>query len=197
MRYLESCITELKSQHTSDHPSRAESFRPSVTPSNVADEEAMDDESDEDMDEDEDDSALPMQPSPAIPPLSAHSSTAPTPTEPFIRRDSRLSLGGGQASLVSSAPTSANVSPAINSAELRPEMWSPSFLPPSAFSSSAQSTATEALNRIELTSPEILPQSDQEASAALLMLNNDRRSWSSAAGSEKGRGMSVKDLLTG
>jgi hypothetical protein len=42
-----------------------------------------------------------------------------------------------------------------------------------------------------LTSPALNPQSelDQEAMAALLMLNNDRRD-------SKGRGLSVRDLLS-
>jgi len=46
-----------------------------------------------------------------------------------------------------------------------------------------------------LTSPALLPQRDldQEATAALLMLNTDRRGTS---GSASGRGMSVKDLLS-
>jgi hypothetical protein len=46
-----------------------------------------------------------------------------------------------------------------------------------------------------LPSPALLPQGDldQEATAALLMLNTDRRGTS---GSTSGRGMSVKDLLT-
>jgi hypothetical protein len=39
-----------------------------------------------------------------------------------------------------------------------------------------------------------LEQVDHEATAALLMLNTDRRSWSGLKG---GRGMSVKDLLSG
>ena len=41
---------------------------------------------------------------------------------------------------------------------------------------------------------------DKEATAALLMLNNDRRDWRSARESDVGRdssGMSVKDLLSG
>jgi hypothetical protein len=46
-----------------------------------------------------------------------------------------------------------------------------------------------------LTSPALLPQRDldQEATAALLMLNTDRRG---TQGSVSGRGMSVKDLLS-
>ncbi|KAH8808199.1 hypothetical protein F5884DRAFT_821607 [Xylogone sp. PMI_703] len=46
-----------------------------------------------------------------------------------------------------------------------------------------------------LTSPTLLPQRDldQEATAALLMLNTDRRG---TTGSASGRGMSVKDLLS-
>lgn len=46
-----------------------------------------------------------------------------------------------------------------------------------------------------LPSPALLPQGepDQEATAALLMLNTDRRGTN---GSESGRSMSVKDLLT-
>jgi hypothetical protein len=58
-----------------------------------------------------------------------------------------------------------------------------------------------------LTSPAISPTQmpeDHEATAALLMLNTDRRSWSGEAkpkvqrtdaGSNGGRGMSVRDLL--
>jgi hypothetical protein len=44
-----------------------------------------------------------------------------------------------------------------------------------------------------LTSPALGPQPDREdheATEALLMLNTDRRTWS-------GRGMSVRDLLSG
>jgi hypothetical protein len=46
-----------------------------------------------------------------------------------------------------------------------------------------------------LTSPALLPQRDMdhEATAALLMLNSDRRG---THGSSSGRGMSVKDLLS-
>jgi len=46
-----------------------------------------------------------------------------------------------------------------------------------------------------LTSPALVPQRDldQEATAALLMLNSDRRS---AVGGSNGRGMSVRDLLS-
>ena len=38
---------------------------------------------------------------------------------------------------------------------------------------------------------------DQEATAALLMLNHDRRSWRGGKSSGGGGGMSVKDLLSG
>lgn len=52
-----------------------------------------------------------------------------------------------------------------------------------------------------LTSPALAPQADREdheATEALLMLNTDRRNWSgSTSGQGGGRGMSVKDLLTG
>ncbi|KAF1968344.1 hypothetical protein BU23DRAFT_558576 [Bimuria novae-zelandiae CBS 107.79] len=52
-----------------------------------------------------------------------------------------------------------------------------------------------------LTSPALGPQADREdheATEALLMLNTDRRSWNgSTAGQRGGRGMSVRDLLTG
>lgn len=48
-----------------------------------------------------------------------------------------------------------------------------------------------------LTSPALLPQRyrdlDQEATAALLMLNTDRRNYGNSTG---GRGMSVQDLLS-
>jgi hypothetical protein len=49
-----------------------------------------------------------------------------------------------------------------------------------------------------LTSPALLPQRDldQEATAALLMLNSDRRGAGGGVNSGTGRGMSVRDLLS-
>jgi hypothetical protein len=56
---------------------------------------------------------------------------------------------------------------------------------------------TSMLEVLSLTSPALLPQRDrdmdQEATAALLMLNTDRRGTHGGIG---GRGMSVKDLLS-
>ncbi len=66
---------------------------------------------------------------------------------------------------------------------------SPAFGPQTyGFSHGTASTAGSTL-----TSPPLLPQRDldQEATAALLMLNSDRRSTHGS-----GRGMSVRDLLT-
>jgi hypothetical protein len=81
---------------------------------------------------------------------------------------------------------------------------SPSILPTPAYSAqlppfSAVSAASAA--RFALTSPALRPiddgakegereREDHEATAALLMLNSDRRSWT-------GRALGVKDLLSG
>lgn len=69
------------------------------------------------------------------------------------------------------------------------------FYPQSSPDFSVQSSHTSTAFS-SLTSPALRPQpdhDDHEASSALLMLNSDRRSWTSASG---GRGMSVKELLS-
>jgi hypothetical protein len=67
--------------------------------------------------------------------------------------------------------------------------------------SSKNSISGSAGGGFALTSPALGPQADREdheATEALLMLNTDRRSWhGSNSGHCGGRGMSVKDLLTG
>jgi hypothetical protein len=73
-----------------------------------------------------------------------------------------------------------------------------SSMTPPAFGSQAYEYAVSNTSaNSTLTSPALLPQRDrdldQEATAALLMLNTDRRGTNSSA---NGRGMSVKDLLT-
>ncbi|KAL1599809.1 hypothetical protein SLS60_007614 [Paraconiothyrium brasiliense] len=67
--------------------------------------------------------------------------------------------------------------------------------------SSKNSLSGPAGGGFALTSPALGPQADREdheATEALLMLNTDRRSWQGSNGGQGGgRGMSVKDLLTG
>jgi hypothetical protein len=119
---------------------------------------------------------------------------------------------------VSSVPSHhPSISPAIlPSAQTSPEILSKpskygygyhsarsSALPSPAFEPQTQASGPSYSNFAPLTSPALRPQSegskalekdDHEATAALLMLNTDRRSWS---GPTSGRSMSVKDLLSG
>ncbi len=69
---------------------------------------------------------------------------------------------------------------------------SPAF-GPQGYSGYARGSASASASGSTLTSPPLLPQRDldQEATAALLMLNSDRRSTNAS-----GRGMSVRDLLS-
>lgn len=62
-------------------------------------------------------------------------------------------------------------------------------------STAAYTHSSTSASGSTLTSPALLPQSDldQEATAALLMLNSDRRG---TGGSNNGRALSVRDLLS-
>lgn len=118
-------------------------------------------------------------------PSPATSTPLPDPRQPsaspgLLPQDARA-----RQSSYSSISTSRNYSFATSHSSTA----SPALLPGSydyARSSAAGST---------LTSPALLPQCelDQEATAALLMLNTDRRG---TQGSSSGRGMSVRDLLS-
>ncbi|CAI6247075.1 unnamed protein product [Periconia digitata] len=106
----------------------------------------------------------------------------------------RYSLGG---SCVRSTATSPSMQPSPAFGGQTP---SQSFNNPfSAGPSSKNSVSGPSGSVFALTSPALGPQADREdheATEALLMLNTDRRSWTSERNTG-GRGMSVRDLLSG
>ncbi|KAK5013033.1 hypothetical protein BJ546DRAFT_98404 [Cryomyces antarcticus] len=152
----------------------------------------------------------------------------PQQQHPIPRNHSLTSLH--RTSTTSSTPTA---SPSLNpSPYVRSTQTSPSFGPQTSQPSQPYPSYTSQFSTFSLTSPALLPQPDslrpeaekekyrtkgaeealamdQEATAALLMLNTDRRSWgsgeggggsasgSASAGASGVRGMSVRDLLSG
>lgn len=228
MRYLEKCLSDLKTAHLSrrDSPASAASDLPPPPVRRVLEDD--DDDEEDDHDEEMDDAVSPtyVKPtstshrysiataSPAIYPSDRSAYSHSTTTSPAILPHDRL------------AHYSANPSPALPPSDphhytmaftsVRSTVTSPTIHPSPAFSAHTPS-ATHFSNpfhgngppssgpipapgsshgslNFQLTSPALLPQpdrEDQEATAALLMLNTDRRSWSGA------RGLSVKDLLSG
>lgn len=184
LRYLEQCVTDLKAANTTanlslPHQPRAPTPRAarSASPAHI-------DNSDDDDDEDGD---LEMHDSPSIDPSP---SLAATPSQDLLR----------------SSHASTTTSPAMNPS--RHNTHSSSYasissLPSPAFSAQSfqhsyqdlhRSTFTRSTDTSPALRPSVAQDADQEATAALLMLNTDRR-YSSGAG-KKGRGMSVQDLLS-
>ncbi|KAF2832818.1 hypothetical protein CC86DRAFT_399483 [Ophiobolus disseminans] len=215
MRYLETCVANLKAANRRDSPSSAVSETAPPPLRRMRDE---DDEEDEDEDEEMEDAVSPTYVDSTIPKSTYHVSDPPsdrrsvcshsTTTSPAILpRDDR-------------GHYSANPSPALQpsdpyhyslgSASIHSTITSPSIHPSPAFSAhtpSATLFSNPFHNGPPSTGPVAAPGSshgaapfslgppadreDHEATEALLMLNTDRRSWSGA------RGMSVKDLLSG
>lgn len=224
MRYLEQCVADLKAANSRrDSPSSTTSELPPPPTRHMRDNEEDDREQDEDME----DAVSPtyVEPvssqsrfsfatvSPAIYPSDRSAYTHSTTTSPAIMPHDH----NGQ--------YSANPSPALRPSDphhyslaatsCRSTVTSPSIHPSPAFSAHTPSAtyfsnpfhngpvstaavvapgSSHGSVHFSLTSPALKPQADredQEATEALMMLNTDRRSWSG------GRGMSVKDLLSG
>ncbi|KAI0140041.1 hypothetical protein F4776DRAFT_572290 [Hypoxylon sp. NC0597] len=181
VRYLEDCITKLKEQRDDQSTTPAPSqFK--LPPSNDHDAYDVEDKEDEEEDEAQEDVEMTNSeaPSPAYvetPARSSQSSISPAlmAQDARARQQSYSSASTEYRHYSYSAPS--NTSPAFG-----PQGY-PQHVGPASASHSA------------LTSPALRPQQeiDQEASAALLMLNADRRG---APGAGSGRGMSVKDLLS-
>jgi hypothetical protein len=223
MRYLQQCITDLKTAHHHDSPSSAysEVAPPPLRHVRDDEEEEDNDNDNEDGNEDEEmedatspthvDSSVPKSvyqfanASPAIYPSDRSTYSYSTTTSPAILP---RNAGHYSASVQSSDPhryslASSTGRSTVNSPLMQP---SPAFSAhtPSAtlFSnpfqngptSNAAPGSSHSAAPFSLTSPMLAPQADREdheATEALLMLNTDRRSWCG------GRGMSVKDLLSG
>ncbi|OJD38680.1 hlh transcription [Diplodia corticola] len=217
MRYLERCVAGLKTANKGKLSSESPPWQQlTATPQWQPPTTVEDYEGSEDQDEDMSEAGSPNATTPnaqtAQPPNPGPPSSSTSPTMHPTDR----------------SHFSAQVSPAIfpadgghrrlSSLTASPNMFG---IPPHHFSFSAHSTTTspsilpspsvvgqpESRSRHQsfaLTSPALGPQpdsrDDHEATAALLMLNSDRRSWSGAnstASTPGSRGMSVKDLLSG
>lgn len=187
---------------------------------------ALDDEDDDDEDmEDENDEAAASTPATAaldhsnsmvsLPSLSQITTT--NTTSPSI-----FSVGAGRHYSISSA-SQASYSPYFHSNQTSPAfgpqlshvstapafsnafgLGSPALKPADSAHTLRQiaegATELSEKHRTTAKSGRSEHELDQEATAALLMLNNDRRSWRSARESDSGRanaGMSVRDLLSG
>jgi len=189
MRYLEQCLTDLKAAHSQCRPTSTSTYTspppPSHTPrpneSGNPPSKAQAEDSDEDSDEEMSDAASPHTVHPHYRTASSAHSNRPSISPAIL--------------------PSAFTSPAISSHHQREYSYN------STYTSALPSPAYEAQNKpsgasfstFQLTSPALRPQDnkdmeqdDHEATAALLMLNTDRRKWSGPS-----RGMSVKDLLSG
>lgn len=185
LRYLEQCIANLQAANSSKaiptvQPHAPPRIKTSFSP--VEDEKDVDDDDDDeeedqgqDVDEDQE--------------MENSESTATTPA--FTTMDSQASAY--------KSPLSTHTSPALNAINHRPSSSyassAVSNLPSPAYG--PQKTPLQGLqfgySHSTSTSPMLLPDPenpDHEATAALLMLNQDRRNPSS------GRGLSVKDLLS-
>ncbi|KAL3428026.1 helix-loop-helix DNA-binding domain-containing protein [Phlyctema vagabunda] len=177
VRYLEDCVGKLKDENTRNSSTAAlaefELPPPSKGSVDTSTKYTDTEEEDEDVDMGNSDATSPTQLTPV--PNIHQPSISPTimPQEPRDRQNSYSSNSYGY-------NTSANTSP-----QFGPSLYDYSRNNPGSIGSA-------------LTSPALLPQRDRdldhEATAALLMLNADRRG---THGSRSGRSMSVKDLLSG
>ncbi|KAI1136932.1 hypothetical protein F5Y05DRAFT_91039 [Hypoxylon sp. FL0543] len=181
VRYLEDCITKLKEQREDQSTTPAPpQFR--LPPPNDHDSYDMEDKDEEEEDEGQGDVEMTNSevPSPVYaqtPALSNRSSISPA----LMAQDAR-----GRQQSYSSASTEYR-----HYSYSAPSNTSPIFGP----QGYQQHVGPASASHSALTSPTLRPQQeiDQEASAALLMLNVDRRG---TASSGPGRGMSVRDLLS-
>ncbi|KAI1214154.1 uncharacterized protein F4807DRAFT_116870 [Annulohypoxylon truncatum] len=181
VRYLEDCISKLKEQRKDQSTTPAPPhFK--LPPSN--DQDAYDMEEDKEDEEEEGQEDVEMTnseaPSPVCAQTPAHSNQSSI-SPALVAQDAR----GRQHSYSSVSTEYRHYSysgPSTTSPAFGPQGYPPHVGP----ASTSHST---------ITSPALRPQQeiDQEASAALLMLNVDRRGTSSTG---PGRGMSVRDLLS-
>ncbi|KAI1774946.1 hypothetical protein F4818DRAFT_56658 [Hypoxylon cercidicola] len=180
VRYLEDCITKLKEQHDDQSTPAPPQFKlPSLNDRDVYD---MDDDKEDDEEEGQEDVEMTNSEAPSpvyaqTPVLSNRSSISPT----LLAQDAR-----GRQHSYSSVSTEYR-----HYSYTAPATISPAFGP----QSYSQPVGTTSASNSTLTSPALRPQQeiDQEASAALLMLNVDRRGMNNGG---PGRGMSVRDLLS-
>lgn len=186
VRYLEDCVTKLKAENgrrtpipaTRDDymplpPAAREPYNPTGDYGTYHGEEEEDE--DEDVDVEMTSSEAPSPKYESVPSRSHHPSISPA----LLAQDSRN--------------RGASISSATN--DYRPYTYASSTTSPAFGPRPYEYAISTSASNSTLPSPALLPQRDidQEATAALLMLNADRRGTNSSIG---GRGMSVKDLLT-
>ena len=197
MRYLEQCLGDLKSAHSQCRPLDPTAYQQRqqapfrATPysdATPAAGSAIEEDSDEDEEMSEAPSPHSMRPRSSIAPSSTGYSHQPS-ISPAILPSSHTSplmtVKHKPSHSYYSANSSAQPSPAF---EPQTQAGGPNY--------SSFSLTSPALGPQEGGPGNVkaLEQGDHEATAALLMLNTDRRSWN---GQKGGRGMSVKDLLSG
>ncbi|KIW06831.1 uncharacterized protein PV09_02511 [Verruconis gallopava] len=195
MRYLEQCLADLKSAHSQCRASPHETNRPKLPPFSHVERrsETMPTGANHAADSDEE------------------MSEATSPQFPRPQSAAASSVRSHQPSISPAILPSAQTSPEIIS---KPSKYGyvyhsgrSSALPSPAFEGQVQTSGQAYSNFAPLTSPALGPQGenakpmekdDHEATAALLMLNTDRRSWSGPSENRRsGRSMSVKDLIHG
>ncbi|KAI5865121.1 hypothetical protein GGS23DRAFT_594671 [Durotheca rogersii] len=178
VRYLEDCISKLKSQHddraATENPTQ---FRLPPTNDNAT-YDMEDKEEDEEEGGPEDVEMTGSEAASAQTPARSHQSSI---SPALVAQDAR-----GRRQSYSSASTEYR-----HYSYSGPSTASPAFGP----QAYPQPVAPASTSHSALTSPVLRPQQeiDQEASAALLMLNVDRRGMAHGG---PGRGMSVRDLLS-
>ncbi|KAI1459289.1 hypothetical protein F4805DRAFT_466147 [Annulohypoxylon moriforme] len=185
VRYLEDCISKLKEQREDQSTTPAPpQFK--LPPSN--DNDAYDMEEDKEDDEEEAQEDVEMT-----------NSEAPSPI--FAQTPARSNQSSISPALVAQDARGRQQSYSSVSTEYRhysysgPSVTSPAFGPQGGY---PQHVGPASASHSTITSPALRPQQemiDQEASAALLMLNVDRRG-TPGSGTGPGRGMSVRDLLS-
>ncbi|KAI0893825.1 hypothetical protein F4806DRAFT_136755 [Annulohypoxylon nitens] len=181
VRYLEDCISKLKEQREDQSTTPASpQFR--LPPSNDQDTYDMEEDKEDEDEEGQEDVEMTNSEAPSpvyaqTPARSAQSSISPA----LVAQDAR-----GRQQSYSSVSTEYR-----HYSYSGPSATSPAFGP----QGYPQHVGPASASHSTITSPALRPQQeiDQEASAALLMLNVDRRGTNSSGA---GRGMSVRDLLS-
>ncbi|KAF2637007.1 hypothetical protein P280DRAFT_408010 [Massarina eburnea CBS 473.64] len=227
MRYLQQCVNDLKEAHRSSKPTppdtaslQTERPPPTFNSTMAEGNGEEEDEGEDDEDEEMSDAVSPNDTVTTEPKRSYRFSNASPATYPSDRTvhstttSPNIYPGDVQSYSVTASPAIHPSDPhrySLGASSIRSTATSPSIQaspvfgsqtpsqpfhnPFSAASSSKKAIPGSAAANFTLTSPALGPQADREdheATEALLMLNTDRRSWNT-----RGRGMSVKDLLSG
>lgn len=184
VRYLEDCVTSLKEQHhgQSSAPAPAQFRLPVLNDGDAYDMDDKEDDEEEGQEGQED--------------VEMTGSEAPSPV--YAQTPARSNQSSVSPALVAQDARGRQQSYSSVSTEYRhysysgPATTSPAFSPRGY---PQQPLETMSASHSTLASPTLGPQQDldQEASAALLMLNVARRATANAG---PGRGMSVRDLLS-